>query len=211
MGCIGKQWLVSKLFQYFIGRSLRDCNSEFKFCFQVAELHVLVLVLPVICIGSSYWSVKWFQNFIGQSYIYYIYFRYYNFLYSNGLSTSLTRTVDESQNCEDILMNFLVSHVTKLPPIKVTHRKLFRESLLPNNSKNSQWLDSFHFSQRQLCIDNFANIFGYMPLIRSKLRMDPMLFKDPVSNLRKKYRQIEVVNSWDLLVSMKWNYMQKSK
>lgn len=122
-------------------------------------------------------------------------FRYYNYLYTNGLSSLLTRMVDESQNCEDILMNFLVSHVTKLPPIKVTHRKQYRESLLPSNAKNSQWMDSFHFSQRQLCIDTFANTFGYMPLVRSKMRMDPMLFKDPVSNLRKKYRQIEVVNT----------------
>lgn len=34
-----------------------------------------------------------------------------------------------------------------------------------------------------------------MPLIRSNLRMDPMLYRDPVSNLRKKYRQIELVGS----------------
>lgn len=92
-------------------------------------------------------------------------------------------------------MNFVISHVTKHPPIKVTHRKQYREMLLPNNSKNMQWMDSFHFAQRQMCIDTFANVFGYMPLIRSKLRMDPMLFKDPVSNLRKKYRQIEVVST----------------
>ena len=123
------------------------------------------------------------------------FFRYYNYLYTNGLNNALIRTVTESQNCEDILMNFLVSHVTKLPPIKVTHRKQSRESLLPNNSKTSPWLDSYHFAQRQICVDTFANIFGYMPLIRSKLRMDPLLFKDPVSNLRKKYRQIETVNS----------------
>ena len=92
-------------------------------------------------------------------------------------------------------MNFLVSHVTKLPPIKVTQRKLYREALLTSNTKNSQWMDSFHFSQRQICIETFANMFGYMPLIRSKLRMDPQLFKDQVSNLRKKYRQIELVNT----------------
>ena len=92
-------------------------------------------------------------------------------------------------------MNFLVSHVTKLPPIKVTRRKQYRETLLPNNSKNSPWLDSYHFAQRQICVDTFANVFGYMPLLRSQARMDTMLFKDPVSNLRKKYRQIEVVNT----------------
>ncbi|WAR17951.1 EXT1B-like protein, partial [Mya arenaria] len=137
---------------------------------------------------SSRWSNEYSMVLTGAS----IYHRYYNFLYTNGLGTMLTRSVDDTQNCEDILMNFLVSHVTKLPPIKVTHRKLYREVLLPNNSKNNLWSDSFHFSQRQICIETFANEFGYMPLIRSKLRMDPILFKDPVSNLRKKYKQIEL-------------------
>lgn len=140
---------------------------------------------------SSRWSNDYSMILTGAA----VYHRYYNYLYTNGLNNALIRTVTESQNCEDILMNFLVSHVTKLPPIKVTHRKQFRESLLPNNSKNSPWLDSYHFAQRQICVDTFANIFGYMPLIRSKMRMDPLLFKDPVSNLRKKYRQIETVNS----------------
>ncbi|XP_052763303.1 exostosin-1b-like [Mya arenaria] len=140
---------------------------------------------------SSRWSNEYSMVLTGAS----IYHRYYNFLYTNGLGTMLTRSVDDTQNCEDILMNFLVSHVTKLPPIKVTHRKLYREVLLPNNSKNNLWSDSFHFSQRQICIETFANEFGYMPLIRSKLRMDPILFKDPVSNLRKKYKQIELVNT----------------
>lgn len=140
---------------------------------------------------SSKWSNEYSIVLTGAA----VYHRYYHYLYTNGLSASLTRTVDESQNCEDILMNFLVSHVTKLPPIKVTHRKQYRESFLANNSKNSHWLDSFHFAQRQICVDTFTNIFGYMPLVRSKLRIDPILFKDPVSNLRKKYRQIELVNN----------------
>ncbi|KAG8170436.1 hypothetical protein JTE90_011400, partial [Oedothorax gibbosus] len=38
-----------------------------------------------------------------------------------------------------------------------------------------------------------TTVFGYMPLVRSSTRLDPVLFKDPVSNLRKKYRKMEVV------------------
>ncbi len=34
--------------------------------------------------------------------------------------------VDEYMNCEDIAMNFLVSHITRQPPIKVTSRWTFR-------------------------------------------------------------------------------------
>lgn len=36
-----------------------------------------------------------------------------------------------------------------------------------------------------------AEEFGYMPLVSSRLRLDPVLFKDPVSVLRKKYRSLE--------------------
>lgn len=59
----------------------------------------------------------------------------------------------------------------------------------------SPWNDPDHFIQRQSCLNTFAAVFGYMPLVRSRLRLDPVLFKDPVSNLRKKYRQIELVGS----------------
>lgn len=33
-------------------------------------------------------------------------------------------------NCEDILMNFLVSAVTKQPPIKVTQKKQYKETMM---------------------------------------------------------------------------------
>ncbi|KAK3579845.1 hypothetical protein CHS0354_015261 [Potamilus streckersoni] len=139
---------------------------------------------------SSRWTNEYSMVLTGAA----IFHRYYNFLYTNFLSHALKTTVDQSQNCEDILMNFLVSHVTKLPPIKVTHRKQFRESMVnSSNSKGSQVKEAYHFTQRQVCVDTFVNIFGYMPLVRSKLRMDPLLFKDPVSNLRKKYKQIEML------------------
>jgi glucuronyl/N-acetylglucosaminyl transferase EXT1 len=105
------------------------------------------------------------------------------------------KTVDQTQNCEDILMNFLISHVIKLPPIKVTQRKIYKESMLPNSGKNSPWLEAEHFNTRQRCMNVFVNYFGYMPLIRSSVRLDPLLFKDPVSMTRKKYKQIENVGS----------------
>ncbi|GAB6028164.1 hypothetical protein CHUAL_002371 [Chamberlinius hualienensis] len=122
------------------------------------------------------------------------YHRYYNYLYTHYLSGLLHKTVDQSQNCEDILLNFLVSHVTKLPPIKVTQRKQYKESMLPGSkSYPTPWNDPDHFIQRQSCINTFASIFGYMPLVRSNMRLDPVLYKDPVSNLRKKYKKLELV------------------
>uniref|UniRef100_A0A3B5A5N1 Exostosin-1b n=1 Tax=Stegastes partitus TaxID=144197 RepID=A0A3B5A5N1_9TELE len=106
-----------------------------------------------------------------------IYHRYYHYLYTNYLPSSLKNTVDQLANCEDILMNFLVSAVTKLPPIK--------------SSRASRWADPDHFAQRQTCMNKFASWFGAMPLVHSQMRLDPVLFKDQVSILRKKYRDIE--------------------
>jgi glucuronyl/N-acetylglucosaminyl transferase EXT1 len=55
------------------------------------------------------------------------YHRYYNYLYTNFLSHLLLKTVQQSSNCEDILMNMMVSHVTRKPPIKVTQRKAYKD------------------------------------------------------------------------------------
>nr|XP_021510546.1 uncharacterized protein LOC110559448 [Meriones unguiculatus] len=120
-----------------------------------------------------------------------IYHKYYHYLYSHYLPASLKNMVDQLANCEDILMNFLVSAVTKLPPIKVTQKKQYKETMMGQTSRASRWADPDHFAQRQSCMNTFASWFGYMPLIHSQMRLDPVLFKDQVSILRKKYRDIE--------------------
>ena len=42
--------------------------------------------------------------------------------------------VESSQLCEDMLMNFLVSHVTRLAPIKVAQRKSLKDSSSTSSS-----------------------------------------------------------------------------
>uniref|UniRef100_A0AAY5F6F8 Exostosin glycosyltransferase 1 n=1 Tax=Electrophorus electricus TaxID=8005 RepID=A0AAY5F6F8_ELEEL len=120
-----------------------------------------------------------------------IYHRYYHYLYTHFLPSSLKNMVDQLANCEDILMNFLVSAVTKLPPIKVTQKKQYKETMMGQSSRASRWADPDHFAQRQTCMNKFASWFGAMPLVHSQMRLDPVLFKDQVSILRKKYREIE--------------------
>ncbi|XP_061598091.1 exostosin-1b [Cololabis saira] len=120
-----------------------------------------------------------------------IFHKYYHYLYTNYLPSSLKGMVDQLANCEDILMNFLVSAVTKLPPIKVTQKKQYKETMMGQSSRASRWADPDHFAQRQTCMNKFASWFGTMPLIHSQMRLDPVLFKDQVSILRKKYRDIE--------------------
>ncbi|XP_077577753.1 exostosin-1a-like [Stigmatopora nigra] len=120
-----------------------------------------------------------------------IYHKYYHYLYTTYLPASLKTVVDQMSNCEDILMNFLVSSVSKLPPIKVTQKKQYKETIMAQSSRASRWAYPDHFAQRQTCMNKFANWFGTMPLVYSQMRLDPVLFKDQVSILRKKYRDIE--------------------
>ncbi|XP_070998612.1 exostosin-1a-like isoform X1 [Oncorhynchus clarkii lewisi] len=120
-----------------------------------------------------------------------IYHRYYHYLYTSYLPASLRGLVDQLSNCEDILMNFLVSAVTKLPPIKVTQKKQYKETMMVQTSRASRWADPDHFAQRQSCMNKFASWFGSMPLVHSNVRLDPVLFKDQVSILRKRYKDIE--------------------
>ena len=78
--------------------------------------------------------------------------------------------------------------MTHLPPIKVTQRKNYQDLMV-----NKEVDLALQYNQNVQCMNKFAKSFGYMPLIRSQLRLDPVLYKDPVSNLRKKYRQIETI------------------
>lgn len=56
--------------------------------------------------------------------------RYYHYLFTHYIPVALLTTVDRMANCEDILMNFLVSAVTKQSPIKVTQKKQYKETLM---------------------------------------------------------------------------------
>uniref|UniRef100_A0A8B9RVU5 Exostosin-like 1 n=1 Tax=Accipiter nisus TaxID=211598 RepID=A0A8B9RVU5_9AVES len=114
------------------------------------------------------------------------YHRYYHSLFTEYLPAGLRELVDGLAACEDILMNVLVAAVTKLPPIKVTQRKQHKESVSQQVKGTTG-----RFSQHQDCLNQLADWFGYMPLVSSQLRLDPVLFKDQVSVLRKKYPRLE--------------------
>ncbi|NXB44556.1 EXT1C protein, partial [Leucopsar rothschildi] len=106
------------------------------------------------------------------------------------LPAGLRELVDGLAACEDILMNVLVAAVTKLPPIKVTQRKQHKEGVA-QQAEAKGTAGSRRLSQRQDCLNQLADWFGSMPLVSSQLRLDPVLFKDQVSVLRKKYPSLE--------------------
>lgn len=90
-----------------------------------------------------------------------------------------------SSICLDLSLNFLVSHLTREAPIKVSQRK-------KTTNQSVLGLSGGTFSDSQRCFQNLLNYnFNYLPLVKSQLRLDPLLFKDPVSAMRKRYRKME--------------------
>uniref|UniRef100_A0A8B9RMJ9 Exostosin glycosyltransferase 1b n=1 Tax=Astyanax mexicanus TaxID=7994 RepID=A0A8B9RMJ9_ASTMX len=85
-----------------------------------------------------------------------IYHRYYHYLYTHFLPSSLRNMVDQLANCEDILMNFLVSAVTKLPPIKVTQKKQYKETMMGQVWKIN--VKSCFFIACCICVDGLDQL-----------------------------------------------------
>nr|XP_002121020.1 exostosin-like 3 isoform X1 [Ciona intestinalis] len=108
--------------------------------------------------------------------------KYYMYLYTNWMPAAVRAIVDEYMNCEDIAMNFLVSHITRKPPVKVTSRWTFRCPGCPVALSQSQE----HFEERHRCINQFVKIFGYMPLVYTQFRVDSILFKTRLPHDKQK-------------------------
>jgi len=101
------------------------------------------------------------------------YHKYYNYLYSYSMPEPIRLMVDEMMNCEDLAMNFLISHVTRQPPVKVTSRWTFRCPGCPVSLSE----DDSHFQERHRCINEFTRLYGYNPLLYTQYRADSVLFK----------------------------------
>ena len=90
-------------------------------------------------------------------------------------------------NCEDILMNFVISNSSNKPPIKVTPRKKFKcidcEEGLSSSTKS-------HLLARSDCINTFYKTFNRMPLRAINFRMDPVLYKEDMDLTRQKFPNI---------------------
>ena len=65
--------------------------------------------------------------------------RYYHTLFTHSLPKALRTLADESPRCVDVLMNFLVAAVTKLPPIKVPYGPWHQEARPPPLVRTQGW------------------------------------------------------------------------
>jgi len=117
---------------------------------------------------------------------------YYLYLYTHWLPQPLRDLVTQLDNCDAILVNFLVSHVTRQPPIGVVRRPS-PSGRHSNTELAFSVAETSSFYTKQYCMRRFTEQFGYMPLLRSSVQFEPLLHRDPVSVFRKKYRQMENV------------------
>ncbi|KAJ2946379.1 hypothetical protein O0L34_g12418 [Tuta absoluta] len=108
--------------------------------------------------------------------------RYYLWAYWRLLPSAVRDYVDEYVNCEDIAMNFLVAHVTRKPPVKVTSRWTFRCPGCPVTLS----ADATHFHERHKCIQFFTQVMGYTPLLSTQYRADSVLFKTRIPHDKQK-------------------------
>ncbi|GAB1610670.1 exostosin-like 3 [Argonauta hians] len=108
--------------------------------------------------------------------------KYYAYMYSYIMPQAIRDKVDDYINCEDIAMNFLVAHLTRKPPLKVTSRWTFR---CPGCSQ-ALAKDETHFDERHKCINFFAKVYGYMPLLNTQFRIDSVLFKTKIPRDKQK-------------------------
>lgn len=108
--------------------------------------------------------------------------KYYAYAYTFHMPPLVRQVVDQFTNCEDIAMNFLVSHMTRKPPIKVTSRWTFSCPGCPVALSES---DS-HFEERHQCMNIFTEAFGYNPLLNTQFRADSVLFKTRIPRDKQK-------------------------
>lgn len=66
-------------------------------------------------------------------------YRYYHTLFTHSLPKTLRTLADDTPTCVDVLMNFLVATVTKLPPIKVPYGRQHQEAAPLVREPSGDW------------------------------------------------------------------------
>ncbi|CAK5087028.1 unnamed protein product [Meloidogyne enterolobii] len=112
---------------------------------------------------------------------------FYLHAYTYHMPQIIRDKVDEWTNCEDLAMNFLVSHLSRKPPIKTTSKWTLRCPTCKESLSNNL----YYFDERHKCIQFFIKVYGYNPLLFSQFRADSVLFKTRVpSNHQKCFRYV---------------------
>ena len=152
--------------------------------------------IPTALSNIGYYAIVVFTNTNTNIYYPFCYLglnsicRYYWRLMSEYLSNGTSSYIRLHPQCDSLAVNMVASHACRRPPVKIGPRygpltsRTFDQRI---SAKEASFL-------RDECLrDLVQEQFGYQPLKRSAVRADPLLFKDPVSIHRKKYRKMENV------------------
>ncbi|KAI1723382.1 glycosyl transferase family 64 domain-containing protein [Ditylenchus destructor] len=93
--------------------------------------------------------------------------------YTYEMPEVIREHIDVKKNCEDIAVNFLISHLTRKAPIKTTPITNTRGKFSPQGLSTR----GGHYKERADCIGFFIQVFGYNPLIISEFRADSVLYQ----------------------------------
>lgn len=92
--------------------------------------------------------------------------------YTNEMSQEVRNIVDKEQNCEDIAMQFMISNITKLPPIYI-RGNLQDLGAIGGISTRTNIIKAKHMDKRSQCLNVLVNAFGKNPLIFSRTIVTP--------------------------------------
>lgn len=98
----------------------------------------------------------------------------------NDLYPSIRELLFQQPHCHSIVFNMFVSKLTRQPPI-----------LLGKTSRHSSQLIDENEELFSECLNAATKSFGGVPLMKTWVRFDPILFADPVDVNRKKYSNLE--------------------
>ncbi|XP_020576490.1 glycosyltransferase family 64 protein C4 [Phalaenopsis equestris] len=113
---------------------------------------------------GGWWSVWWTGTYSMVLSKAAFFHKKYLHLYSTNMSQSIRNYTTKNRNCEDIAMAFLVANETGAPPIWVKGR------IFEMGSSGISSLGS-HEERRTQCLNEFAAIYGHMPLIATNVKV----------------------------------------
>lgn len=112
----------------------------------------------MVLIGASFFSSKYLDLFQRQP-------------------TAVHALIDETQNCDDIAMNFLVAkHIGKASGVFVKPVNMGSLEKETSGGHSGMWHRAEHFLQRSYCINKLATIYGGMPLTYSNIMISQFGF-----------------------------------
>ena len=120
------------------------------------------------------------------------YHRFYHYYYHHLLDKRIREKIDEYMNCEDVAFNFMISDLTRKPPLKVTTKTSFNCKLCASDEDIQESLSAnkLHFERRSTCINYFNQVYGYNPLLYSQIRGDSILFAESFEGMQSCFKNV---------------------